>query len=229
MSERRRALLALCLLVPAPTIGVLVGMGVLGEAGSPLGRGVWLLSKACLLLLPLCWHLFVDRRRASCSPTSRAGIVAGCLTAIPVAAGILAVWFLAGDQLVDREQARRTIVELGLDHPARFLIFASAMSLANALLEEYAWRWFVLTRLEVLMGGAWAVVGSALLFCVHHAVALSVSLPPGTNALACGGILVGGLIWGWLYVRYRSIWPGWICHVAADAAVMWITWQMVTG
>ena len=47
------------LLVPAPTVGVLMAMYIL--PGSALGQAIWALSKVWLLGLPLLWWFRVDR------------------------------------------------------------------------------------------------------------------------------------------------------------------------
>ena len=49
---------------------------------------------------------------------------------------------------------------------------AAYLTLLNSLLEEYVWRWFVFRRAEELLSGRRAVVLAALLFTVHHSVAL---------------------------------------------------------
>jgi membrane protease YdiL (CAAX protease family) len=118
---------------------------------------------------------------------------------------------------------------LGITSPASFLIFASTMSLANSLMEEYVWRWFVFSKWKVLVGVWPAILLSALFFTVHHVVILwdfgSLSLV----FLGSSGLFVGGVIWGCLYNKYNSIWPGWICHVAADTMIMWIVWRIITA
>jgi hypothetical protein len=224
----RRPLLALCLFVPTPTIGAVFALLIPGTRETPVGESIWAVSKVWMILFPFVWYVVVDRGRWSLSPSSARGLGAGLLMSIPVAAAIFAAYLLVKDTLIDPEEVRRTIDELGIGTPARFLIFASAMSLVNSLLEEYAWRWFVFTRCKAMMGTWAAIVTSAALFTVHHAFALSASVPPGANALACGGIFAGGIAWAWLYNRYQSIWPGWICHVAADIAVMWVAWSIIS-
>jgi hypothetical protein len=47
--------------------------------------------------------------------------------------------------------------------------------------------------------------------------------------VASTGVFIGGVIWAWLYSRYRSIWPGWISHVLADIAVFGVGWWLLFG
>ena len=103
------------------------------------------------------------------------------------------------------------------------------MSLVNSLMEEYVWRWFVFSKFKVLFGVWPAVVLSAFFFTVHHVVIVWSLGSLWLVLLGSISIFTGGIIWAWLYNKYNSIWPGWICHVAADTAIMWITWRLITA
>ena len=231
MNKQQRALLALVLILPAPLIGVSSSF-YLPPLQSPsgdieIGKVIWLLAKIWLILLPVVWLLYVDGGKLSWSPTSKKGIVAGLVTAIPVGAVLLGAYLLAKDSLIDPAEAKRIIDELGLSSPAKFFIFASSMSLINSLMEEYVWRWFVFSKFKVLFGARPAIVLSAFFFSVHHVVILWGLGTLWLVFLGVIGLFVGGIIWAWLYNKYNSIWPGWICHVAADTAIMWIGWWIL--
>jgi hypothetical protein len=133
-----------------------------------------------------------------------------------------------GNTLIDAA-AKTKIDELGITSLWAFLLFATVMSLCNSLMEEYVWRWFVFSKFKVLVGVWPAIFLSALFFTLHHVVILwnfgSIELV----IIGSLGLCIGGIVWGWLYQKYNSIWPGWICHVAADTAIMWITWTIITG
>jgi membrane protease YdiL (CAAX protease family) len=45
--------------------------------------------------------------------------------------------------------------------------------------------------------------------------------------LGSAAVLAAGACWSWLYLRYESIWPAWISHVIADAAVFIVGWQLL--
>ena len=89
--------------------------------------------------------------------------------------------------------------------------------LVNALPEELFFRGFLLARLEKLFANPLnALVISALLFnLVHVPIELSRGASPLTAVL---GIFAtgypSGLIWGYLYLRTRSIIPGVLWHAA---------------
>jgi membrane protease YdiL (CAAX protease family) len=172
------------------------------------------------------WLLYVDGGKLSWSPTSKRGIAAGFLMAIPFVVVIFGTYSLAKGTLVD-PVAKQIVIDLGIGSPTKFLIFASAMSLVNSLMEEYVWRWFVFSKFKVLFGARPAIVLSAFFFTVHHVVIVWSVGTLWLLFLSVIGLFVGGLIWGFLYNKYNSVWPGWICHVAADTAVLWIIWWII--
>jgi membrane protease YdiL (CAAX protease family) len=79
------------------------------------------------------------------------------------------------------------------------------------------------------MKGWAAVIVSAAIFTAHHVIAVSQYLDPTLTILAAAGVFAGGTIWSWLYMRYRSIWPGWLSHVFADIAVFGVGWWLLFG
>ena len=212
------------LLTPIPSLGVVAAMVV---APGPLGHGVFLAAKLWLLVFPTVWHLLVEKGRPSWSPPRRGGLPAGLLTGIAVAAVITASALAAGVRTLDASALRAAVAAMGLGTPAAYLAGAAAWTLANSLVEEYVWRWFVLKQLRALLPGALAVVGSAALFTAHHAVAMAAYLEPAQVALGSLAVLAAGACWSFLYLRYESIWPGWISHVIADLAVFVIGWHLL--
>lgn len=236
LSTKQKAMLALILILPAPLIGVSASffLPTIGWfknlAGDiEIGKVIWLGAKIWLVALPVLWLLLVDQGKLSLSKSSLRGIIAGFLTAIPVGGVIFATYYFAKDHLIDPDEARQLIEELGISSPAHFLIFASAMSLFNSLMEEYVWRWFVFTKCKVLVGAWPAIILSALFFTAHHVIIMWSLGSLVLVLLGSIGIFAGGVLWSWLYNKYNSIWPGWICHVAADTAVMWVGWWILIG
>ena len=228
LSAAKKALLALLLILPAPLLGITASLYLPLLNNLQVGQAIWLFMKVWLILMPVLWLLYIDRGTLSWSPTNGRGVLAGLLWSIPVATVLLGIFWIAKDSLVDPE-AKQKMDALGITSLASFLIFASSMSLANSLMEEYVWRWFVFSKWKVLVGVWPAILLSALFFTVHHVVILwdfgSLSLV----FLGSSGLFVGGVIWGCLYNKYNSIWPGWICHVAADTTIMWIVWRIITS
>ena len=232
MNKHQRALLALALILPAPLIGGSSSFYLpsLQSANGDIeiGKAIWLLAKIWLIVLPVVWLLFVDGGKLSWSPTNKKGILAGLAWSIPFAFVIFIAYGLIRGSLIP-PSAKHQVMELGITSPANFLIFASAMSLVNSLMEEYVWRWFVFSKFKILVGVWPAIVLSAFYFTVHHVIIVWNFGSLWLVFLGSISIFTGGIIWAWLYNKYNSIWPGWICHVAADTAIMCITWRLITA
>ena len=234
MHAKQKAMLALVLILPVPLIGVTSSLYLPSIQSSQtgefeIGKIIWVIAKIWLLLLPVVWLLYIDKGKLSWSPTNKNGIIAGLLWSVPIAVILFATYLLAKDLLISQEDAKAAIVKFGISSPAKFLIFASAMSLGNSLMEEYVWRWFVFSKFKLLLGVWPAIFLSAFFFTVHHIVIMWNFGSLWLVFLGSIGLFTGAIIWAWLYNKYNSIWPGWICHVAADAAIMCITWWIITG
>ena len=214
-TERRRAALALLLLVPVPSLAVLTAMQ---WWPGPPGRVVYFLGKAWILALPVLWLTLVDREPIGSSRPTRGGFGLGLALGALSATVIVATAWILRDR-IDIGLLRVAVERMGLLEPSRFLIAGLGWTLVNSLLEEYVWRWFVTSRWVRLVPPAAAIVLAAACFTLHHIVATSFYLPPALVALASTGVFVGGAVWSWLWWRTGSIWPAWLAHILADAAI----------
>ena len=224
--SRHRALLALALLAPVPSLGIWAAMVA---APGPLGHGVFLVAKLWLLVFPAAWYLLVEKGKPSWSPPRRGGMATGVLSGVILAAAIVLGAWLVGARHMDLAPLHAAVREMNLASPAAYLAGAAAWTLVNSLIEEYVYRWFVLRQCEALLPPAVAVIASAAIFTIHHVIALNQYLEPSFTALASAGVFVGGIVWDALYYRYRSIWPGWISHVLADIAVFGLGGWLLFG
>ena len=222
---KRSAAIALAIIVPAPTIGALVSFWI---APGAIGLAVYAVCKAILYLTPALWSRFVDRQPLSASPARNGGWFIGLFSGVAIGAAILVTWQLLGDRAIDVDAFREILAKNGLSDATRFIIAAAWLSIVNSVLEEYAFRWFITTRFEVLAPRR-ATILSALAFTMHHIVVLAAYLPITTTILGSIGIFIGGIIWSWLYRRTRSIWPGWLSHALVDCAIMLIGWLVLFG
>lgn len=223
-TDRRRAALALLLVLPAPSIGVAAAFYL---APGPAGQAVYAAGKAVLYGLPLLWHLLVDRRPPSWSPPRRGGFVAGALLGLLLAAAVVAAWLLLGRTLVDPTPLRALAAANGFDTLGRYVAIAAWLTVVNSALEEYAFRWFLVSRLRVLTSERLAVVLAAAGFTAHHVLVLLAFFDPPVALLASAAVFVGGLAWSWLYARYGSVWPGWLSHAMVDVAVLAVGWRLL--
>jgi membrane protease YdiL (CAAX protease family) len=223
-ANRRRALIALLLIAPIPSLGVIMAMVV---APGPVGKTIFSAAKIWLLVFPAAWYLLVEKGRLSWSPPRRGGLAVGAASGLAVTAIIVFGAWLFGVHHMDLAPLRTEVQEMGLNSALPYLAGAAGWTFVNSLMEEYVYRWFVFRQCEALMKGWTAVIVSAAVFTAHHVIAVSQYLDPLLTLLASAGVFAGGVIWSWLYMRYRSIWPGWISHVLADIAVFGIGWWLL--
>jgi membrane protease YdiL (CAAX protease family) len=223
---RSQAIVALLLLAPVPSLGVIMAMVV---APGPVGKTIFTIAKIWLLVFPATWYLLVERGQPSWSPPRRGGLGVGAASGAVLAVIIVAGAWLFGVQEMNLTPLRTEVREMGLNSIMPYLAGAAGWTFVNSLMEEYVYRWFVFRQCEVLVKKTPAVPASAAIFTAHHIIAVSQYLDPFLTVLASAGVFTGGCIWAWLYSRYRSIWPCWLSHVFADVAVFGIGWYLLFG
>lgn len=219
-TSRGTAAVALLLLVPAPLIGVWFGFASETTRGTPAGQAIFALAKTWLLLLPVVWHFLVDKGRPGWSRPRQGGFGFGAATGFAIGLFIVLAWLIIGRSWIDPEKMRATVQAAGIGSPRAFALFALYTCTVNAVLEEYVWRWFVYRKCETILGGgAAAVILSAAFFTLHHVVALLAQLPMSAALLASLGVFIGGCVWSAMYLKFRSIWPGFFSHALVDIAI----------
>lgn len=223
----KEAILSLLLLVPAPSVGVLAGMVFFPDTA--MGKGIFAFSKVWLLGFPLLWYLWIDKGRMSLSPPRKGGFGFGVLSGLMISAIILAVYVLLGDYFLDKSLLTEKIRAIGLADITAYAGGAVYWICVNSVLEEYVWRWFVVKQSRALCMPKTAVVVSALCFTLHHIIALKVFMPWTATVVCSAGIFIGGALWSWVYVRYESIWPGYVSHAIVDLCVFGIGAAMLFG
>jgi membrane protease YdiL (CAAX protease family) len=219
-SKRSRSLLALLLLVPVPSFGVLSAMILWPD--SAIGSGIFAVCKLWLLLLPVVWLLAVDKKRPSLSIPRKGGFLFGLSTGIVISIVIAISFALFGSELIDPALFKEKMSEIGLDNRKHYLLGALYWITINSILEEYVWRWFVVTKSEAVFRKSLAVVFSALFFTLHHVIALSVYLGMTAVILCSLGVFIGGLTWSYTYSKYRSVWPCYLSHAIVDLCIFLI-------
>ena len=224
MKKRTSAFIALALIVPAPSLGVYMGMIAVPDTG--LGQLCFLLSKIWLFAFPLVWLLFVQKGRMSMSLPRKGGLGVGAVIGMIIGLLIMGAYLFVGRRLIDPVSVRESILGIGLSSPAIYVAGALYWILINSVLEEYVWRWFVTEKCSVLFPGAFGIVLSSFAFTLHHIVALQVHFNWLVALIASVGVFIGGVIWSWCYIHYRSIWPGYVSHALVDVAVFVIGYNL---
>lgn len=227
-------------LVPVSSVGVYMAMWQESTAGTAVGQGVYAGAKVWILLVPAIWWFWRRGRQeralaAQSSPRPRwhRGLWMGLGSGLAISAAILGGYGLFGASLLDPATVQAAAERAGIAEPWRYLALAAYLCLVNALLEEYVWRWFVFRRCEDLLGSGSgtrlfaAVALSAAFFTAHHVLALAAQFDWRVTALGSAGVFIGGVVWSWLYLRYRTIWPGYLSHVLVDIAIFIIGWRLI--
>ena len=227
MEERKRALIALLLVGLAPTVSVFISFGTDGGIFSQIA---YVLSKLWLLVIPLMWYLKVDGGELSLSKPKQGGYVMATGLGLGMSALIFITWFLVGDR-IDGGLLKDAVEPVGLLDVRLYIGGVIYWTVLNSLLEEYVFRWFLVVKSETLVGtGTPAILLSAFIFVIHHTFALLFfGFPWWANLLASISLFVGGAIFSWLYIRYRSVWMPYIAHAICDIAVFGIGAMIIFG
>jgi uncharacterized protein len=222
------ASLALLLLVPVPSLGIAAAMFWWPEL--VLGKTFFLFSKIWLVLLPLVWLKAVDREPLSWSPPKRGGFKMASTLGLLIALAIFGAFAIArAGGAIDAGMVAERAARTGLNQRGIYFAGAIYWITINSLMEEYVWRWFVFRKFELLVGSKAAIVAAALAFTAHHVVALAAQFNWGIAVLGSLGVFIGGASWSWLYLRYRSIWPGYVSHAIVDVPIFVIGYGLIFG
>ena len=225
MTIRNQALLSLLLLVPVPSLAVWVGMVWLPD--TVFGQAFFAFGKVWILILPLLWLRFVEREPVRLSRPRREGLGFGLASGFVIGLFIIAAYWLIGRSQIDPQVLHDLLAKVGLDSPTKYILMAVYWCFFNALLEEYVWRWFVTRQFRKLLPAMAAIIASAVGFTLHHIVATQLYFPPLIVWLAAIAVFIGGVIWSWCYLRFGSIWPGYVSHVLVDIAIFGIGYWLL--
>lgn len=228
MTMRGRAMLALVLLVPVPSVAVLAAMWWWPD--TVIGKVIFIVAKVWLVAFPVVWLLLVDRGKLSWSRPTKGGLGVGAAMGLVIVAVIVGGYFAAKSWgWIDPQMVKDMAAANELDNRLIYLGAAVYWITANSLIEEYVWRWFVFAKAEAAFGGAAAVAISALGFTAHHVLALAGQFDWQVTLLGSVGVCIGGAAWSWCYLRYRSVWPGYVSHAIVDVPIFVIGYVLIFG
>ena len=226
-NQRNLALLGLILVAIAPSISVITGFAF--KAGL-LAIFVFIFTKVWIFGLPAFWYLRIEKGEKSLSWPENGGWKVSTLLGIGMLIVIFIAYFSIGDKVLRADELTEILDSVGLTVAWKFALAIIFWVFINSVLEEYVFRWFITSKIEQLIGGVWIPIFlSAGIFTVHHTIALAFFIDPLGNFIASLGVFIGGAIFSWLYMRYRSIWVAWVAHAIADVAIFIIGWNMVIG
>jgi membrane protease YdiL (CAAX protease family) len=224
--DKQLALLALILVGIAPTISILTGFAL--KAGI-IAVIVFIILKIWIFALPSFWHLKIDQQQISWSKPENGGFMVATGLGLGMVVVIVAAYLLLGN-LMDEEMLYLLLEPVGLTVAWKLGLAILFWVFINSVLEEYVFRWFITSKAEMLLSGKWKPIFlSAAIFTLHHTIALSFFISPLGTLIGSFGVFVGGSIFSWVYVTYRSVWVAWITHALADVAIFAIAWHLVIG
>ena len=221
------ALLGLCLVAIAPSISTITGFIL--QAGV-FAVVVFIFTKVWIFGLPAFWHLKVEKKPLSWSKPANGGWGVSLALGIGIMIVIIGAYLLLGDLMIDRATLLELMEPVGLTTAATLAGAIFFWIFINSIIEEYVYRWFITSKIEEILGGKWrSIFLSAGVFTVHHTIALMMFLSPLGTLIASLGVFIGGAIFSWIYLQYRSVWVAWVAHACADVAVFGIAWHLIIG
>ena len=228
MASIQNSLIPLALVAFVPTISILFTLSFNDDVLASLI--FFILCKLWLLLAPAYWYLGVEKNSTSWSLPTRDGLIVGGISGLIMSIIIIVMWLLFGDTL-DTDSMISELETTGLTEFRMYLAGMFYWIFLNSLLEEYVFRWFVTTKsIELLGSEIGALILSAILFTLHHVIALHFfGFIWWQTVMACFGLLSAAAFWSWLYVRYRSVWVCWFSHAICDVAVFGIGYLIIFG
>jgi len=225
--KSKNALIALLLLVPAQSIATIAFYWFFDTAAGKISVAA---LRLWIVLMPVLWLKFVDREKTSWSPPRLGGFRTAIALGVDISVSIFAAFAIASHfGAIHPDKVAGSAARTGLNHLSVFIIGAVYWITLNSLAEEYVWRWFVFRKFEILIGGKLAVVAAALAFTAHHVIVLAAQFNWPITLAGSLGVFTGGAIWSWLYLRCRSIWPGYVSHAIVDAAIFAIGYWLIFG
>jgi len=226
-SARNTALLGLILVSVAPSISVTTGF--VFKAGI-LSVFVFVFTKIWMFGLPGFWHLKIEKQPFSWSPAKKGGWGMSLMLGVGMMFVVWLAYFLRGEQMLQPDALKSILYPVGLTVPWKLAAAIVFWVFINSVLEEYVFRWFITSKVEQFVDGKWrSTFVSSAIFTFHHSIALMLFLDPLGAFIASLGVFIGGSIFSWLYLEYRSIWVAWVAHACADVAIFAIAWDIVIG
>ncbi len=228
---RRAELVALLFAMVFPAVLTWTYFIALATAPSGVQQAAYVAGKLIQFGFPVVWVLWVRRERPQLAGPG-GGVTEGLAFGLVVLAAMLAGYhlWLGPLGLLDAAGAeiRTKLAGFAIDTPGRYAALAAFYSLGHSLLEEYYWRWFVFGRLRGLLPAGAAIVLSSLAFTAHHVIVLGHYF--GWLSPACWlfslAVAAGGAYWAWLYQRSGSLWGPWLSHLAVDAAIFAVGYNL---
>lgn len=231
LPTRPSEVLALLFAMAFPAVLTWTYFLALGQSPPGAQQTAYAAGKVIQFGFPVVWVAWVRRERLRAAGPGK-GTAEGLAFGAAVLGIVLAGYhlWLGPSGLLDAAgtAVRERLAGFAIDTPARYAALAAFYSLGHSFLEEYYWRWFVFGRLCRLAPAGAAIGLSSLAFTAHHVIVLGHYF--GWRSPACWlfslAVAAGGAYWAWLYQRSGSLWGPWLGHLAIDAAIFAVGYDL---
>lgn len=165
------------------------------------------------------------RKRLACKKRSlllTAGLIV--LTWLVLEGGWL--WFKKS--MLNWESFPEATASIGLTPGLPFWLLVIYFVALNPVVEEFFWRGVVYERLKSFVSPWHALLWSSLLFGAWHWVIIQYFFTPAWQIALTFLVCLGGVIFGLLYERSKSLLPAILVHgLGADLVIMLILWDAI--
>jgi uncharacterized protein len=225
-SSRHRSLFALLLIVPISSIGAIVSTVI---APGAIGQAVVLVCGIWMLILPIGWHVWIDRQQLRWR-RSLDGLSVGIILGAMMFGIIFCSYWFVGRYWLNIADIRARATQMGMNIPLMVFGFGTFQTLVNSLIEEYVWRWFVYRHCQLLWSKRWAVWLCAGFFTLHHII-LMLAYCDDWRLVVVGSlaVFIAGGLWARCMRTYKSLLPSYLSHLAADLALQIASWHILLG
>ena len=202
MDSRSKSIISVLLICFVPSMSVIFGLKIIDDEF--FSQLFFLSCKLWIFVIPTVWYIYIDKNSISKNLPSKDGLRMGLLTGLVMSMIIIITWYIFESSL-DIEQMKNTLQSKGLSNINLYILGMFYWIFINSLLEEYVFRWFITTKSVIIFqNDIAAIIFSALLFTLHHSIALHLfGFIWWQTILASFGLLSAAAIWSWLYIRYR--------------------------
>lgn len=207
-------------LVILPWIAVLTGFYVFHSYAAAF----LLYGLGCCFLPVLVFSQFTEHRIAR-SPIQKFLAING----VVILAGTFLIWPLLEPSFIAMDVVSDQFKQVNLLTHTDFWILAIYMTIVNPVLEEYFWRGYLYEQLKSVMPTILAVLVSSFFFGLWHYVIIQHFFAPAWHIPLTMLVMLGGVIFAWLYER-NGIFDAILAHgLAADLPVMLVVYHVMSG
>ncbi|WP_261300719.1 CPBP family intramembrane glutamic endopeptidase [Paenibacillus andongensis] len=104
------------------------------------------------------------------------------------------------------------------------VILVLVLTLVNPVLEEMYWRGFILQKLDQIK---YKVIISSLFYSLYHFLVLLPMFKEPYPVVFFLMVFLTGMIWGWMVIKYRTLWISIISHSLADIGIILLYFKYI--